>query len=191
MSFSTNNVDRGIDSAFRAIERYISGKSAEGSSISRGEVASIFGNASQYLNDNEQLSFADKAKVALQILTKDVTKPGITAVLEQLGLNPPDDPIIDPDPDPIVVRPRYGLMETARPIIDRLNAPGASDPEDIARAQILSRVAELAQGGGAPRVRGRAFALGPAVRTAGGASNEVADIKGQLDAAIFRSSISG
>ena len=179
------NADRGISSAFRAIERATSGKSAEGSSIGKGEVAHIFGSASQYLNDSEELSFADKAKVALQILTKDVTKPGITAVLEQLGLNPPDDPIIDPDPDPIVVRPRYGLMETARPVIERLNAPGASDPEDIARAQILSRVAELAQGGGAPRVRGRAFALGPTVRTAGGAGDEVSSIKGALDAALL------
>jgi hypothetical protein len=182
----STNIERGMRSAEYALRRARSEKSAEEGAISAGEVAHIFGSASRYLEDSEKLTFADKAKLALKILSGDVTKPGITAVLEQLDLNPPTDPIIDPDPDPIIVRPRYGLMEMANPIIARLNAPGASDPEDIARAQVLARVAELAATP-APRAARRSFALtASSVRVARGQGNTqtVRDVQSALNAAI-------
>lgn len=182
-----NNIDRGMKAAFRAIKSTTAERSAEGKQVAAGEVAYIFGQASRYLNDSQQLGFQDKAKLALKIMADgNVTKAGVQAILHQLDLNPPTDPVIDPTPDPIVVRPRYGLHAVAQPIVDRLNASnGNADPEDIARAQILSRLASMSS---APAVRGRAFATRSMTASSRSAGGELAAMGATIDAAIRNAS---
>ena len=153
---------RGLKAAERMIKQAISPTGGDGAKVTDNEVRNVFAAADQYMPNGEQVSLEASLKLALKLLQNDLTKEGIAAVFARFGIEPPkEDPVVGPGPGDIVVRPRYGLMETARPIIERTNA-GASE-EDVARLHILKALADRAVAGDAtPRVRGRAAFNQPA-----------------------------
>lgn len=156
-----------------------------GKQVSANEVNLAFARADQYMPEGKQVSTDSSLKIALALFRKDLTKSGIEAVFARFGINP--EPIIEPDPD-IIVRPRYGLMETARPIIDRVNA-GTQTEEDVARLQLLKALADRASGGDVDegrRPRGRAFAPHSAVRSLGGDSDGLGAARSAISEALAK-----
>jgi hypothetical protein len=177
---------RGQRAAERAIKEAVSATAGDGTpQITDNEVRKVFASADQYMPNGEQVSLGTSLKLALQLLKNDLTKEGITAVFARFGIEPPvDNPVITPDPGDIVVRPRYGLMETARPIVDRVDAGTASE-EDKARLHILKALAD--RGADAtPRIRGRAgFNQPVGVRSLGG-TDAMAEARAFIGGALDR-----
>src|SRR5687768_13691013 len=127
------NEQRGLQAALNYVKTTDKVGSGGDRQVTDNEVKAAFARADQYMDDGQKVSLDASLQIALAMLKKDVTKGGIEAIFARFDIKQPE-PIIEPDPD-IIVRPRYGLMETARPIIDRVNA-GTQSEEDVARLQL-------------------------------------------------------
>ena len=179
---SVFNEQRGLRGALAYVKTVDKPNSGGGVQGTDNEVRSAFARLDEFMADGQQASTEGSLKVALALLKKDLTKTGIEAIFARFEIKPPD-PVVDPD-DPNVIRPRYGLFETARPIIDRVDAGRASE-EDVARLHILKAIADRTSEE-PRRVRGRAAFNQPVGMRALGGAGGMQEVGSLIGDAIAR-----